>query len=63
MRRKGVASALEIGRAAVAGESWARRAPACGIEAVGLGIVVTLSRRDAIMATSGNMFRLVSPAS
>jgi hypothetical protein len=63
IRRNGCASALEMGSAAVAGESRARRIPMRGRESIGLSIAVALSRRGTIQATKGNMFRIAPPAS
>ena len=62
LRRNGCASALEIGSAAIFGESRARRIPTRGRESIGLSIAVALSRRGAIQATRGNVFRIAPPA-
>ena len=61
IRRNGRASALEIGTAAVAGESRARRIPWRGRASIGLNIAVALSRRGLIQPTRENTFRMAHP--
>ena len=61
IRRHGRASAIEIGTAAVAGESRARCIPMRGRESIGLSIAVALSRRGFIQPTRENTFRIAHP--
>jgi predicted DNA-binding transcriptional regulator AlpA len=58
LRRRGCASALEIGNAAVQGESRSRQISQHGKESIGLSIAVALVRRGIIQTTRGNQFRL-----
>jgi hypothetical protein len=58
LRRKGCASALELGNAAVQGERRSRKISQQGKESIGLSIAVTLVRNGIIKTTRGNQFRL-----
>jgi hypothetical protein len=63
IRRRGRASTLEIGCAAVAGETRARFMPPKAKDGIGLSIAVSLTKRGLIEATHENEFRMVRPTS
>jgi hypothetical protein len=63
IRRNGCVSALDIGRAAVAGERRAGFMPWRAKDAIGLSIAVALAQRGLIEATRGNQFRIARPVS
>lgn len=56
--RRHVATALDLGRAAMTGERRARSMPMRAKAAVGLSIGCELVRRGVATVTAGNMFRL-----
>jgi hypothetical protein len=56
---RGSATALEIGAAAVHGESWAHRGGRTPKERIGLSIAVALSRRGVVEPTRDNRFRVI----
>ena len=58
----GVASALELGRAAIAGEERASKIPLSGQESIGLSIGLELVRRKCALPTRNNQFRVVRRA-
>ena len=60
VRRNDCASALEIGAAAVRGESRGGAMSWKGKEAIGLAVAIALTRRGILRATRGNMFKVVS---
>jgi hypothetical protein len=60
LRRHNLASAIDIGNAAVAGEERADRIPMRGRESIGLSIAVALTRRGIVRPTKGNMFKIAA---
>lgn len=53
---RGTASALEIGRAATIGESWARRDMWRAVESIGMNIALALVRDGKLRPTRSNQF-------
>lgn len=61
LRCRPCASALEIGKAATAGERRSHSMSWQAKEAIGLAIASRLVERGLARATRGNLFRMVSP--
>ena len=56
LKIKNIASAIELGQAAIEGED---RAPTSGKESIGLSIGLELVRRDLASVTRNNQFRVI----